>query len=160
MEKRKNIFDYLAQVLTIFGVTILTLNLFCLMFGASAKGFSAIFELGDQGISVKITFQFLCISALLVGSRFIFFTDTWIKKMAIWQRTIGLLTAAILIIVLFIVVFQWFPIHMWQPWALFFICFGISFLGSYMVMRMKEKLENRQLEDALRRLKESGEKSK
>ena len=157
MEKKKTIFDYAAQVLTVFGFTMLTLNLFCRMFGDSAQGFSAIFELGSQGISTPIAFQFLCISALIVGSRFVFFTDMFIKKMAIWLRTVCLLTMAIFVIVIFIIVFRWFPVNRWQPWALFFGCFVICFIGSYLVMSLKEKLENKQLEEALQRLKESGE---
>lgn len=158
MEKKKTIFDYMAQVMAIFGFTMLVLNLFCLIFGSSAQGFSAIFALGTQGIPTKIAFQFLCITALIAGMRFLFFTDICIKRMAIWLRTVCMLTAVILIMILFIVAFRWFPVDQWQPWAMFFICFGICFTGSYLTMALKEKLENKQLEEALQRLKESGEK--
>ena len=79
MEEKKTIFDYLAQVMIIFGFAMLVLNIFCLIFGNAAKDISAIFELGDQGIPVGITLQFLCISALVTGLRFVFFTDMIIK---------------------------------------------------------------------------------
>lgn len=65
-----------------------------------------------------------------------------------------MLTAAVIIIAVFIIVFHWFPVNMWQPWAMFFICFGISFLGSYLVMVIKERVENKRMEEALQRLKE------
>ena len=154
MEERKTIFDYLAQVLIVFGFTMLVITIFCLAFGDSAKDLSAMFALGGKGIPVEIAFEFLGVSVLIVGVRFLFFTDICIKKMPIWLRTIGMLTAAVIIIAVFIIVFHWFPVNMWQPWAMFFICFGISFLGSYLVMVIKERVENKRMEEALQRLKE------
>lgn len=160
MEEKRTILDYLAQVLIVFGFAMLTMNIFCLAFGNSAKGFSSMFALGNQGVPAKIAFQFLCISALITGARFIFFTDIFIKKMPISLRTICMLTSVITIIVIFVIAFHWFPANMWQPWAMFFLCFGISFLGSYVVMSIREKVENQRMEEALQRLKEKEEQTK
>ncbi len=154
MERKRTVFDYLAQVLIIFGFSMLLLNVFCLAFGSQAKDISSMFALGDQGISTKTVFQFLGVSALVAGARYVFFTDIFIKKMPVWLRTICMLTAVIIIVAVFVVVFGWFPAKMWQPWAMFFVCFGISFLGGCLVMIIKEKLENRRMEEALQRLKE------
>ncbi|MDE7271254.1 MAG: hypothetical protein K2N81_12375 [Acetatifactor sp.] len=158
MEKKKTIFDYLAHVMIIFGFTMLGMNIFCLAVGNSAKGVSTMFELGSQGIPVKIAFEFLCLSALIVGVQFVFFTDIFIKRMSIWLRTTCMLSAVLIIIIVFVIMFHWFPLNMWQPWVLFFVCFGISFLGSCLVMTIKEKIENRRMEEALQRLKTKGEK--
>ena len=38
MEERKTVFDYMGQILMIFGFTILILLVFSLLFGESAKG--------------------------------------------------------------------------------------------------------------------------
>lgn len=160
MEKRGTVFDYLAQVLTIFGFAMLIMNVFCLAIGDDAGEVSAMFALGSRGIPVEIAFQFFCVAALIAGARLVFFTDLFIKNMAIWLRTIGMLTAVILIIAAFVVAFGWFPVGMWQAWAMFFVCFGISFLGSYCVMVVKERVENKKMEEALRRLKEKGEAGK
>ncbi len=154
MEKKKTIFDYLGQVLLVFGFAMLTLNIFCLIFGNSAKDFSTIFALGNQGIPVEITLQFLCVSALTTGARFVFFTDVIIRNMPIWLRTICMLIFIVIMMAVFIVLFHWFPVNMWQPWAMFFCCFGLSFLGSCFVVTVKEKVENKRMEEALRRLKE------
>lgn len=159
MEKKKTFFDYWAQVLITFGFAMLMMNIFCLVVGNSAKGYSTMFELGNQGVPVKTAFQFLCVSILIVGVRFIFFTDIIITKMPIWLRTICMLMAIVIIISVFVIAFHWFPADMWRPWALFFVCFGISFLGSYFMMRLKEKTENKRMQEALERLKErSGRK--
>lgn len=157
MEKKKTIFDYLAQILITFGFAMLVMNIFCLVFGNSAKGFSAMFELGNQGLPVKIAFQFLGVSALVVGVRFVFFTDILIKKMPVWLRTICMLAIIVAIMSVFIIVFHWFPADMWEPWAMFFVCFGLSFLGSYFVMRIRQNMETKRMEEALKRLKEKGE---
>ena len=160
MEEKKTIFDYLAQVMIIFGFAMFTLNIFCLVFGNAAKDFSAIFGIGDLGIPTKITLQFLCISALITGVRFVFFTDAIIQKMPIWMRTICMLTFIVIIVAVFIIRFNWFPVNMWQPWAMFFVCFGLSFLGSCFVVTVKEKAENKRMEEALQRLKEKEGKRK
>ncbi|MCH5280326.1 MAG: hypothetical protein J1E61_02575 [Lachnospiraceae bacterium] len=160
MDEKKTIFDYLAQVMIIFGFAILVLNIFCLVFGNDAKDISAIFKLGDQGIPVGITLQFLCVSFLITGVRFVFFTDVIIQKMPIWLRTICMLTIIVIIIAAFIIIFNWFPVNMWQPWAMFFVCFGLSFLGTYTVVTVQEKIENKRMEEALQRLKEKEENKK
>lgn len=154
MEEKRSIFDYLAQVMIVFGFGMLMLNIFCLIFGDSARDFSAMFGLGNQGIPVEIVFQFLAVSVLIVGARFLFFTDLVIRVMPIWLRTVCMLTTVVLLIAAFVAAFGWFPVDMWQPWAMFFVCFGISFLGSYLVMTVRERVENRRMDEALRRLKE------
>lgn len=154
MEEKKTIFDYLAQVMIIFGFSMLVMNSFCFLLGDSAQGFSAMFELGSQGIPVEIVLQFLCLSVLITGSRFVFFTDILIRKMPVWLRTVCMLVLIVIMIAAFIILFDWFPVNMWQPWAMFFLCFGISFLGSCFVMFIKEKAENRKMKEALQRLKE------
>ncbi len=154
MKENTTIFDYLMQVMIVFGFSLLVLNLFCIFVGDAAKDYSTMFDLGSMGISVATTFQYLVVSTLIVAMRFLFFTDVIIRKMTIWLRTVSMVTCVILIIAVFAAVFRWFPVNMAKPWIMFFICFGISFVGSFFVMRLKEKAENKKLNDALDRLKE------
>lgn len=160
MEEKKTVFDYLAQVLIVFGFAMLVLNIFCLAFGDFAREVSSIFALGNQGVPAEVAFQFLAVSFLIVGIRYVFFTDMLIKKMPIGLRTVCMLTAAVTVIAAFVAAFRWFPVNMWQPWAMFFICFGISFLGSCCVMAIKERVENKRMAEALRQLKEKEGKEK
>ena len=160
MEKRKTLLDYLGQVMIIFGFTMLAMNIFCLAVGDSAKDVSAIFELGSRGISTKVSIQFLCVSALMVGFRFLFFTDILLKNMPIWARTVGMLISAVVVILVFAAAFRWFPVDMWQAWAMFGLCFGLCFLGSYLITARKEKSENKRLEEALQKWKEKEEQRK
>lgn len=154
MDERKTIFGYLAEVLIVFGFTMVVLNLFCILFGASAKEFSTIFALGRKGIAVDTALQFLGLSVLIVGLRFLCFTDVVIKRMPVWCRTACMISVVLLVMVIFIFAFRWFPIEMWQAWVMFFLCFGMCFLGSLTVMVWKEKTENKRMEEALKKLKE------
>lgn len=154
MEKEKNIFDYIGQVFTIFGGTVLILNLFCVLFGEDAKDVSTMFSLGNRGLSVSIMLQFFGVSVLIVALRFLFFTDKVIKKMSLLGRTIGIFTGVLIIIIASIVLFNWFPVHMWKPWVGFFLSFGVSVGFSTGISLIKEKLENRKMEEALERLKQ------
>ncbi|MCM1088424.1 MAG: hypothetical protein NC419_09720 [Muribaculaceae bacterium] len=154
MEEKKTIFSYLGQVFMIFGITIAILNLLCLLFGENAQTVSTMFALGKEGISVATMLQFLLVSVGTVVFRFIFFTDAVIKDMRLTVRTIGMVIAEILMIVVFVLVFDWFPADNWQPWGMFLLCFIVCFGVSVTITDWKERLENKRMEAALARLKE------
>lgn len=154
MKENQTVFDYLGQTMILFGFTMAVLNIFCVIFGDSAVGYSSIFELGSRGITVKTAAQFLGVSAIISGMRFIFFSDIFIKKMPIGLRMACMLIGVIIVITVFTAVFEWFPVNERKPWIMFFICFGISFLGSWLIMIAKEKAENQKMAEALRKLKE------
>lgn len=154
MDERKNIFDYLGQVFCIFGITMAIMAVFCLIFGEEAQEFSTMFALGNKGLPVETMGQFLGVTALIVGLRFIFFTDVLIKSMSIRMRTVSMLTGVVMVIGVFVCFFGWFPVDMWQAWLMFFGCFGISFVISVLVISWKAKLENRRMEEGLKRIKD------
>lgn len=154
MEERKTVFDYLAQVLMIFGFTLIILNLFCYLFGEDAKAYSTMFALGKEGIKTNTMMQYLLASAFTVLFRFLFFTDIVIKNWRVVTRTTCMIVSEILMIAVFVLVFGWFPVDMWQSWVLFLVCFGLCFAASVTVTITKERVENRKMEAALKKLKE------
>lgn len=154
MEKKRTIFDYMGQVFMIFGITMVVLNIFCILFGESAKDYSQMFSLGNQGLSVQTALQFFLVSICITTLRFLFFTDLLLKRMSILWRTVLMVIAVVIVIGVFIVVCGWFPVNMWMPWLLFFLSFGVSFGISMAVTIWKERIENRKMAEALERLKE------
>lgn len=154
MEDRKTIFHYLNQVFCIFGITILILAVFSVIFGEETKEFSAIFALGKEGVPVKIVGQFFLLSVLLVGFRILFFAEGIIKNMSLLKRTACMLGSAIATVIGFVYFCGWFPFYMWKAWFGFFISFGICFAVSLFIMRWQEKMENRKMEEGLKRVKE------
>lgn len=154
MEDKKNIFDFAGMVLTIFGFSMIFMMVFTVICGEDARGFSTMFALGKEGVPVAVMAQFLVLAVLIVSARWVFFTDFLIKKSSVTVRTIGMLLTVILISVGFIIAFRWFPVNMWKPWFLFFICFGTSTGISLVVVSLKEKIENKKMEEGLKRLRE------
>ena len=154
MDNKPTILGYLTQVFMIFGITVLTLNIFCLLFGDSARDFSTIFALGSVGLNVTTMLQFLLAIAITIVLRYIFMTDLIIKKMPLVARIIAIFAAAFVNIVVFVLLCGWFPVDNLTAWIMFLISFAISCTASTAVSIFKEKTENRRLEEALNRLKE------
>lgn len=159
MEERKTIFDYLGQIFVTFGFSILTLNIFCVLVGDGAQDVSTIFSMGKEGLSVTTMMQFLGVSAVITGLRAFFFTDKVVKSMSVVARSACMLTSIVALVVLCAVLFGWFPVTMWQSWAGFFLTFGLCFVGSMCLMTLKERMENRKMEEALQKLKAKEDKA-
>ena len=154
MEKEKTIFDYISQVFVIFGATVLILNVFCMLFGKDAKEVSALFSLGNQGLSVATMLQFLAMSVFITVWRFLFFTDKVIKNLSLSLRTAGMFTAVVLTIIVFVLLFSWFPLGDWKAWLGFAVSFVISVAISLGLSTLKEKTEEEKMAKALDRFKE------
>ncbi len=154
MEERKHLLDYLAQIIQIFGITILVITVICHFTGDEAKDYSTMFVLGSKGIPIDTMLQFFLSSVCVTGIRFLFFSDIIFKKMSIAKRTMAMVLSVIVLTGGFAYLFGWFPVNQAICWISFFICFGICFIISAVVSTLKETMDNKQLEDALKRLKE------
>lgn len=155
MEKEKTIFDYLGQVLIVFGVTTLILNVFCIVFGESAKEMSTMFALGRQGISVSTSLEFFMMSVVVITFRFLFFTDKIIKNMSLTARTGMMYIAVVLIILIMNWIFGWFPVDVWEAWVGFILSFGASIIISTVTVFVKDRVENKKMQDALDKMKQN-----
>lgn len=154
MDKKTTIFDLVGQIFIIFGFSIIFLIIFAYFFGDSGFGYSSIFALGTEGLTLSTLLQFLLTSTIIALLRQLFFMDGVIKNMSIPARTVGLFTSVIVMIVLFVWMFDWFPVNDWLPWVLFLICFAISSLGGYLISMLKEKATNKKMQEALERMQE------
>lgn len=149
MNQKNTVLDFFNQVFVIFGITVVCLMLFVALFGEDAEGVSTIFGLGDKGITIATLLQYLLLSVLITALRLIYFTDKFMKKAPIALRTFLMFVSIIITIAVFAMVFGWFPVHMWQAWLAFFVCFGISAGISTVVSVIKEKTDNEKLQAAL-----------
>lgn len=154
MEDRKTIFDYLSGALVEFGITVVILSLFCRLFGEGAKDISSIFQFGDKGLAVSTIMEFLLVSFVITGLRFLFFSDVIIRRMSVTGRTAGMIFCVIVLIGICSYLFSWFPVDEWLPWAMFLLSFFICFVFGCLVTAWKERVENRALERALRKMQE------
>lgn len=152
MKKNKTIFDFISHIFMVYGFSVICLCVFSMIFGESAEEFSSLFEMGNRGLSKWTLLQFLLVSTVIVLLRYLFFTDTIIKKASVTMRTIGMFASVILTVVVCVNLFGWFPAYEWKPWILFFICFGVSAGVSTAIFTFKEKTENKKMEEALKRI--------
>lgn len=155
--KKNSVFDFFTNVLVIYGVTIIIMSLFCLILGDDAKAHSTIFSLGSAGLGVATCFQFLLMNVIIVVLKWIFFTDLLIKNWSTVVRTIGMMGLVIVLTGVFAAVFKWFPVDMPEAWISFLVCFLACTIVSAFVSVAKEKSENKKLQEALDKLKESEE---
>ena len=154
MEKKKGILGFLSQVFMLFGIIVLLMSIFAVIFGDDAKEVSTIFSLGSKGLSFATLIQFLFVIAIICVMRFVFMTDTIIKKMPVALRIILMFVSVIAVIVGFVLAFGWFPITETKAWIMFTLCFIASCVVSTFISVLSEKQENRKLEEALKRFKE------
>lgn len=154
MQKKKSIFDFLTNVFVIYGVTILILSVLCMVIGEAAAEYSTMFAFGNDGLAAVTLLQFLLLAFLITAYQWICCTDLLIKNWSVTPRTILMFVLIIVTMGILAKVFGWFPVDMPEAWAGFFISFFVCAAASVGTTLLKEKIENKKLQDALERLKE------
>lgn len=154
MEKKHLLF-YLEQVFMVFGASLLAITLITALLGDEARGYSTMFALGSRGIPLHTVGEYLLSSVCVTALRFVYFTDTFIKSWSLTGRTVGMLVSVIGLTGGLSYLFGWFPVNDPKSVLAFLVSFGICFLIAAALSGKKEQVENRQLEEALRRMKES-----
>lgn len=154
MEKKKGILGFLSQIFMLFGIIVLLMSVFAVMFGDDAKEISTIFSLGNKGLSFETLIQFLSAIAIICILRFVFMTDTLIRKMPVSLRIILMFISVVAVIIGFVFAFGWFPVTDISAWIMFCVCFVLSCGISTFISVLAEKQENKKLEEALKRFKE------
>lgn len=151
MDKKTGILEYLSQMFMIYGIAILILNIFCLIFGESAKEMSTIFSMGSSGLQISTMMQFLLAVSLIVLLRFFIMTDLIIKRMSLAARVITMFAGVLAIMFIFIFNFDWFPVEEPMAWIMFLLSFSLSCIISTAISVISEKQENKKLDEALKK---------
>lgn len=157
MTKKNTIFDFFTQVFVIFGATVLWLAVFCRLFGEDGKAVSTIFQMGAEGIGLSTLTQFFIMAVLITTLRMLLFTDIIIKNWSIAVRTIVMFASIIVMVAVFAGIYGWFPFDMFEAWIAFLVSFAICAVVSFIVSTIKEKSDNKKLQDALERFCEGEE---
>ena len=157
MDERKTITDYIAQIFGLFGFTMIIMMSFSILVGDDVCGYTTLFVSGTVGVPTAIMAQFLVLSIINVFIRFIFLTDHLIKEMALMLRIILTLLSVLLSSSIFIIIFGWFPVYMWQPWVLFIGSFLLCSAIGIFVTSVQNKKENKRMAEGLANLREQWE---
>lgn len=154
MKSRKNILDFAINVLALFGFCMLSLMTITWLFGEAAQEISGMFAYGGGGVSVDIMVKFLVLSVIIAGLDTVFSDNGILGGKSALLRQALTLVLTLAVIIVFILLFDWMPKDMWQPWVLFLICFILCCIGSFSLSVIKTKIENKQMEEGLKKLKE------
>ena len=153
MDDNKNIFDYIKQLFTSFGIVVLLFIVINLIIGNDAGSVSSLFALGAKGLSTATLLQLLFLVLIITVAQNIFLSDLVIKNMALVVRNILFFATIMAAITIFAVVFGWFPLNNIAAWIGFIVSFAACTVISSVLMRLEENAENKKMQDALNRLK-------
>jgi len=156
MNERRTVFDYMTHALTTFALSIIVMIVIARLFGEDAKEISTMFQFGGEGLATDTMLQFLGLSIIIRIIQYICFDGPLCIHLTVIPRMILMLAAIVAAVAVMAKVFGWFPINRWEPWVGFSISFGISFLVSLAVMMLKTNLENKKLEQGLKKYQEKG----
>ncbi len=149
MAKRSSIFDFFTQVFVVFGFSMICVAAFCLFFGEDGREVSTMFALGNTGVPIYTVGQYFIVAILVTSFRELFFTDKIIKNWSIAARTIAMMACDIIMVAVFAKAFGWFPVDMAEAWIGFLVSFIICTACGVGISIIKEKSENKKLQDAL-----------
>jgi hypothetical protein len=150
-------YNFIAQVLILFAVDVLFLILIASLFGDGAKEISNMYQFGSKGLATSTLLQFLLSSVFVIFFKSLFFSERIIKSMLTLWRAVLLLLSILLSMILFIIIFHWFPIDNFNAWTGFFVCFGGGFVVSTAYMIIKTKRDNRKYNELLSNYKNQHE---
>ncbi len=153
MEDNKTLFDYISRVFTVFGVVILIHVLIGSLVGQDAGEVSTLFSLGSEGLAMNTIMQLFALSVIVIVLQSLFLTDKFIKNMPIVVRIIVMFVSVTCAIVAFVLAFKWFPVNDVKAWIGFFVSFAVCSLAGVIFTRLKEKAENKKMDEALEKLK-------
>lgn len=149
MEEKKSIFNYISQTFATYGIMVVIFMIFSLLVGESTAGYSELFILGKDGLSLATLSELLLLAVIITILRNVFLTDLMIKNMSIIARNILFLITVLIVIIIIILVFTWFPADSLMAWIGFIICYLISMGISILIIRLKENTENKRMQSAL-----------
>ncbi|MGN0385508.1 MAG: hypothetical protein ACI4EX_06465 [Lachnospiraceae bacterium] len=154
MEENKTIFDYIGQFFATFGIIVTIFIVLGSVIGEKAKNISTLFSLGNKGLRLDTLLQLFVFALILTFAEILFVTDRVIKKMPMAARIICFFVTVTITIVGFVICFAWFPIDDEKSWIGFFVSFTVCTVIGVGISILKEKAENKKMEQALNRFRE------
>ena len=157
MEDNKTIFNYIGELFATYGIIMLMFVILNLTLGDIAKGFTSFFEYGSGSFSTNTMLQLFLLSLIICIARNLFLTDKWIKSMSILARNLAFFISVTITIIVFIILFAWFPVDLWPAWIGFIVSFAVCSAAGVLISKLKERADNKKMAQALERFKSEEE---
>jgi len=129
-----------------FAITILAMSIAGIMvahFYPEAKNESTLFALGKAGMPYSTILQLAGFSLILAVVSVLLLSEYFFVKMRFLHRVLFLILSALLVSLVFSVIFKWFPVNSLQAWLRFVLSTFISFAVSSCLTLIKFKLEGK-----------------
>ena len=149
MEDRKTIFTYIGETFATYGIIVFLFILITAGIGKDAEGYSTFFTFGNRAMSLHTLLQLLGLAVVISICRNVLFDDRWIRSMSMLARNVLFFLIITVTIVLFVILFGWFPINDMKAWIGFFISFAVSSTVAVVLSRIRERTENDKMNRAL-----------
>lgn len=149
MEEKKNVFNYIRQAFATYGIIVLVFVVFNILLGDVAGDYSALFALGKDGMSIPVLLELLLLAIMITFAQVLFLTDKWIENMSMIIRYVLFFGTVMIVMIVMIIVFNWFPIGDMYAWGGFVISYTVSMITSALLTRLKERTENSKMQEAL-----------
>ncbi len=149
MEDRKTIFTYIGETFATYGIIVFLFVLITAGIGKDAEGYSTFFTFGNRAMSLHTLLQLLGLAVVISVCRNVLFDDRWIRSMSMLARNVLFFLIITVTIVLFVILFGWFPINDMKAWIGFFISFAVSSTVAVVLSRIRERAENDKMNRAL-----------
>ena len=149
MEEKKTFFYYIRQAFATYGIIVLVFVVFNILLGDIAGDYSALFALGKNGMSIPVLLELLLLAIMITFALVLFLTDKWIENMSMIIRYVLFFGTVMIVMIVMIIVFNWFPIGDMYAWGGFVISYTVSMITSALLTRLKERTENSKMQEAL-----------
>lgn len=153
----KRLYDYLTQTLILFAYSVIIMMMLAAIFGDLARDISPLYKMGSKGLASSTMLEFLLSSAVIIALKEIFFSEQILKGLMTLWRTVLMLFSVLLVSIIFIASFKWFPLDFVQGWVGFLLCFGGSCLAISAFLIIKTKLEGKRFQELLNDYKKQHE---
>lgn len=155
MEEKKTIYHFLGQLFFMYGIIVLIFVFLSYTVNEQAVQSSPLFALGKEGLTMDTLVQLFGFCVCLLLLRILFLTDVVIKNLQIAIRSLCFVVATVLVIILFVYLFSWFSMNDRNAWIGFFVSYTICTSVGILISLLKEKAENKKMEQGLKRIRES-----
>ena len=127
-EKQSVLKEFLQLVAATFTCATLAMSIAGWFIGDAAEGTTAVFSLGNVGLSYQTIFQ-LFILAVINGGISLFISMIFKNRMLLWQLIVTMFACLVACGIL-AVIFRWIPLGSWEAW----LWFAASFVGMFIII--------------------------
>ena len=147
-------FEFMGKFLVIFAIAVIFVSVMGMFAGDPSMEHSSMYALGSRGIAFSTISQLGLLAFIVSILSSIFFSEKLFGNMMVIWRAALMVISIIAVIVIFIIVFGWFPMDYLPGWIGFFISFGICFTGSTVISVVKTKADGKKYDELLEHYKQ------